>query len=89
MLELFLKVPPLKKILEVQNQKKDYEICTKGNFEPKIKPMIENLQNVLYQEENKQAKGAKLRGSIRQELEGEKGSKTLSESLNVLAKFLT
>ena len=61
----------------------------KENLEPKIKPMIENLQNVLYQEENKQAKGAKLRGSIRQELEGEKGSKTLSESLNVLAKFLT
>ena len=61
----------------------------KENFEPKIKPMIENLQNVLYQEVNKQAKGAKLRGSIRQELEGEKGSKTLSESLNVLAKFLT
>ena len=61
----------------------------KKNLEPKIKPMIENLQNVLDQEENKQAKGAKLRGSIRQELEGEKGSKTLSESLNVLAKFLT
>ena len=61
----------------------------KENFEPKMKPMVENLQNVLYQEENKQAKGAKLCGSIRQELEGEKGSKTLSESLNVLAKFLT
>ena len=28
MLELFLKVPPLKEILEFQNQKKDYEICT-------------------------------------------------------------
>ena len=35
MLELFLKVPPLKKILEVQNQKKDYEICTKGKFRTK------------------------------------------------------
>ena len=65
------------------------KFARKENFEPKIKPMIENLQNVLYQEENKQAKGAKLRGSIRQELEGEKGSKTLSESLNFLAKFLT
>ena len=47
-LELFLKVPPLKK-LEFQNQKKDYEICTKENFEPKIKPMIENLHDELYQ----------------------------------------
>ena len=48
----------------------------KENFEPKIKPMIENLQNELYQLENKQSKGAKLRANIRQELEGEKGSKT-------------
>ena len=31
MLELFLKVQPLKK-LEFQNQKKDYEICTKSKF---------------------------------------------------------
>ena len=30
MLELFLKVPPLKK-LEVQNSKRDYEICPKSN----------------------------------------------------------
>ena len=35
MLELFLKVSPLKKILEFQNQKKDYEICTKGKFRTK------------------------------------------------------
>ena len=34
MLELFLKVPPLKK-LEFQNPKKDYEIYTKKNFELK------------------------------------------------------
>ena len=34
-----------------------------------------NLQNELYQLENKQAKGAKLRVNIRQE--GEKGSKTI------------
>ena len=37
--------------------------------------MIENLQNELYQFENKQAKNAKLRANIRQKLEGEKGSK--------------
>ena len=34
MLELFLKVPPLKK-LEFQNQKKDYEICTKRKSQTK------------------------------------------------------
>ena len=75
MLELFLKVPPLKK-LEFQNQRKTTKFVQKENFEPKIKPMIENLQNAIYQLENKQAKGAKLHGNIRQELVGEKGSKT-------------
>ena len=54
MLELFLKVPPLKKILEFQNQKKTIKFAQKENFEPKIKPMIENLQNELYPLENKQ-----------------------------------
>ena len=38
--------------------------------------MIENLQNELYQLEKKQAKRAKLCANIRQELEGEEGSKT-------------
>ena len=61
--EVFLKVPPLKKILE------NFE---KENFEPKTKPMIQNLQNKLYRLENKQAKGAKFCANIRQELEGEK-----------------
>ena len=42
----------------------------KENFKPKIKPMIENLQNELYQLENKQAIGAKLCAK------GEKDSKT-------------
>ena len=32
MLELFPKVLPLKKILEFQNQEKDYETCTKRKF---------------------------------------------------------
>ena len=87
-LELFLKVPPLKKILEVQNQKKmTMNFVRKKNLEPKIKPMIENLQNVLDQEENKQTKGAKLRGSIRQELEGKKGSKTLFRVLEFFSKI--
>ena len=42
MLELFLKVPPLKK-LEFENQKKTMKFVQKENFQPKIKPMIENL----------------------------------------------
>ena len=81
MLEPFLKVPPLKKILEVQNQKEAMKFEQKENFEPKIKPMIENLQYKLYQLENKQAKSAKLRANIRQELEDEKGSKTFFKVL--------
>ena len=36
MLELSLKVPQLKKILEFQNQKKAYEIYTKRKFGTKI-----------------------------------------------------
>ena len=35
MLELFLNVSPLKKVLEFQNQKKDFEICTKRKFRTK------------------------------------------------------
>ena len=43
--------------------------------------MIENLQVELYQLENKQGKGAKLRANIRQKLEGEKCSKTFFREL--------
>ena len=54
MLELFLKVPPLKK-LEFQNQKNQKTMTfvqtnkQKKKIEPKIKPMIGNLQDELYQ----------------------------------------
>ena len=48
MLEVFLKVPPPKK-LEFQNQKKAMTFVQKESFEPKIKPMIENLRYELYQ----------------------------------------
>ena len=48
MLERFRKNPSLKK-LEFQNQKKNMKFVQKENFEPKIKPMIENLQDYLYQ----------------------------------------
>ena len=37
----------------------------KENFRPEINRMIENLQDELYQLENKQAKGAKLPANIR------------------------
>ena len=59
------------------------------NFEPKIKPMIENLRDELYQQENKHGKGAKLCAKIRQELENKKDSKTFFRVLSFLAKFLT
>ena len=38
---------------------------TKKNFKPEIKSIIKNLQDKLYQLENKQAKGTKLRAKIR------------------------
>ena len=38
--------------------------------------MIENSEDLLYELENKQVKGAKLRGNIRWELEGKKWLKT-------------
>ena len=69
-LERFPKFLPLKK-LEFQNQKKKtMKFVQKENFEPKIKPMIENLQDQLYQYENKQGKGAKRCAGIRHKLEG-------------------
>ena len=67
----------------IRISKKAMKFVQKENFEPKIKPMIENLQNAIYQLENKQAKGAKLHGNIRQELEGEKGSKTFFRILEI------
>ena len=64
MLEIFLNIPPLKKVLEFQNWKKTAKL-TQKNFKPEIKSMIEKLQDELYQLENKQAKGAKLCANIR------------------------
>ena len=43
--------------------------------------MIENLQDEIYQLGNKQAKGAKIRANIRQELEDKKCSKTFFKIL--------
>ena len=64
-LVLFLKIPPLMKILEFQHWKKTAKLIQKRTLKPEIKPMIENFQNELYQLENKQAKGAKLGANIR------------------------
>ena len=63
-----LKSPPLNKILGFQDQKKRLgNFYKKENFKPKIKVMIENLQDELNQWENKQAKG-----DIRWDLGGKK-----------------
>ena len=43
--------------------------------------MIENLQDELYQLENKQTNGAKFRANIRRELESQKCSKTFFKVL--------
>ena len=53
------KVPNLVLKRRLQN------LYKKENFKPEIKLMIENLQDELYQLENKQAKGAKLGANIR------------------------
>ena len=60
------KIPPLKKILKfLRLIKRLQNLSKKENFKPEIKPMIENLQDELYQLENKQGKGAKLRANNR------------------------
>ena len=66
MLELSLKIPPLKKILNFQDWKKTAKLLyEKENFKLEIKPMTENLQDEVYQLENKQAKVPKLGANIR------------------------
>ena len=64
MLELFLKIPPLKKMLDFQDWKKTEKFIRKRKLKLEIKPMVENLQNGFYQLENKQAKSAKLGGNV-------------------------
>ena len=43
MTELFMKVPPLKKLEFQPPQKRTMRFVQKENFAPKIKPVIENL----------------------------------------------
>ena len=72
MLRHFLKIPPLKKILEFQDWKKKLRnLHRKENFKPKINTIIAN----------KQAKGARLHANIRWELEDKKCSKTFFKAL--------
>ena len=72
MLEHVLKIQPFKKILEFQDWRRGHETYAKKKFKPEIKPIIKTLQDELYQLDNKQVKGAKLRATIRWKLEGEK-----------------
>ena len=66
LLEPFLTIPPLKKILEFLEWQRTANFdCKKGNCKPETKPMIENLQHELNQLESKQGKGAKLDAKIR------------------------
>ena len=65
MLELFLKIPPLKKILKFQEWKKTAKLIQKRKLQTKVKPMIENLKDELYQLENKKVKSVKLCANIR------------------------
>ena len=53
-------------VLEKKKLKKRLRnLYKKEHFKPEIKPMIENFQDKLYQLENKQAKGAKVRSNMR------------------------
>ena len=56
-----IRISRLKKDCKTSNQIKK----KKENFKPDKKPMIENLQDELYQLINKQAIGAKLCSNIR------------------------
>ena len=82
MLEHVLKIQPLKEIFRISRLKKRLRnLHEKKKFKPEIKPIIKNLQDELYQLENKQAKGAKLRAAIRWKLEDKKCSKTFFKVL--------
>ena len=63
MLELFIKIPPLKKLSDFQDWKKTAKLIQKRKLQ-KITPIIENLQYEHYQLESKQAKDAKLGATL-------------------------
>ena len=65
----------------MKTEKEVTKLIRKKKIKPEIKPIIRNLQDELYQLENKQRKGAKLGASIRWKLEGKKCSKTFFKVL--------
>ena len=90
--------------IRISGLKKRLRNLYEKKFKPEIKPIIKNLQDELYQLENKQGKGAKLRATIRWKLEGKKckvlerkniQNQTRSEFIvmiinqNILASLLT
>ena len=75
MLELFLKIQGNIRIPIPKRRLRN--LCKKENFKSEVKPMIENLQDELYELENKQAKSAKLCANVRWDL-GAKNAPTLS-----------
>ena len=81
MLEHVLKFNHSKKYQKFKTEKEVTKPIRKKKIKPEIKPIIKNLQDELYQLENKQAKGAKLCPTIRWKLEGEKCSKTFFKVL--------
>ena len=82
MLELSLKFDHSRKYQNFKTERRLQNLYKKGNFKPEIKPIIENLQDELYQSKNKQAKVAKFGVNIRQEVEGKKYSKTFFKVLS-------
>ena len=65
LLKLFVKIPPPKKTLKLENWKKTAKLIQKRKLQVRIKPMIENVKDELYQLESKQVKSGKVRANIR------------------------
>ena len=64
------------------------KLVQKNNFKPKLKPMFKNLQNELYQLQNKQAKGAKPRLTLGRSCRAKKTAKLSPEYLkDKICKF--
>ena len=75
MREVSLKILQQENIRISRLKKRLRNLYRKENFKPEIKSLINNLQDELYSIESKQVRGAKIRASIRLDLEGEKCSK--------------
>ena len=78
---MFLKFNHSRKYQNFGTEKEVKKPIRKKKFKPELKPIIKNLQDELYELENKQGKGAKLLPTIRWKLEGEKFYKTFFKVL--------